>query len=117
MKNRNPEIDKIWSAFRDWTAGDGNIELVWTEKFGYVYLIWDEVSRRFSASEVIWSGEMLLEELLEYFFIKQCIRDDIDTLKIPDEKREQYQQKVAICLDAIPEYWEFARKFITIYGI
>lgn len=82
-----------------------------------MFLIWDDISQRFSASEVIQTGEMLLEELLEYYFIKQCIRDDIDTVKIPDEERDRYKQKVTSCMGAIPEYGEFARKFITTYGI
>ena len=116
MCSKNFEIEKVWSAFQAWTERDTHIELIWIEKYGYVLLIWDEVSESFSASEVILTGEQLLEEVLEYLLTSFCIRDDIDTLHIRERDRKGYKAELAPYIEKIPEYQELFDEMIRKYG-
>ena len=116
MRSKNYEIEKVWSAFRIWTEKDPNIELMWVDKYGYVLLIWDEVSENFSASEVMQTGNQLLEEVLEYLLTFFCIRDDIDTLHVRERDRKRYKAELAPYIDKIPEYRELFDEIIRKYG-
>ena len=116
MCSRNLEIEKVWSAFRAWTERDAHIELIWIEKYGYVLLIWDEVSESFSASEVMQTGAQLLEEVMEYLLTSCCIRDDIDTLYVREKDRKRYKTELAPYIEKIPEYRELFDEIIRKYG-
>ena len=89
---------------------------MWVDKYGYVLLIWDEVSENFSASEVMQTGNQLLEEGLEYLLTSFCIRDDIDTLYVNERDRKRYKAELAPYIDKIPEYRELFDEIIRKYG-
>ena len=116
MRRKSLEIEKVWSAFRGWTESDIHIELVWVDKYGYILLIWDEISESFSASEVMRTGEQLLEEVLEYFLTLLCVRDDIDTCHVMERDRQRYKAELAPYMEKIPEYRELFDEIIRKYG-
>lgn len=116
VRSKNFEVEKVWSAFRIWTEKDPNIELMWVDKYGYVLLIWDEVSENFSASEVMQTGKQLLEEVMEYLLTSCCIRDDIDTLYVREKDRKRYKTELGPYIEKIPEYRELFDEIIRKYG-
>ena len=102
----NAEMDRIAEAFSGYIHRHPNLDLLWSEKLGYVLLSIDTVRDCLYGTSIFTNAqklayrlfnEVVTDVILEY---EDC--DDFSNLN--DEGREEVRQRWAPFLEMLPEY-------------
>lgn len=111
----NAEMDRIAEAFSGYIHRHPNLDLLWSEKLGYVLLSIDTVRDCLYGTSIFTDAqklayrlfnEVVTDVILEY---EDC--DDISNLN--DEGREEVRQRWTPFLEMLPEYERVCEDILT----
>ncbi len=108
------KIEKVHAAFQDYIQNSGYIDLLWSDKVGYVLLPLNpenEDGFRVEAEpELIESAEMLCERLFTEIFydVINFSGKKHDTDQADDEERAEVQRRLRPYIEKFPEYKSLA---------
>ena len=113
-KKQKSEIEKVRAAFQDYIQNSGYIDLLWSDKVGYVLLPLNPESedgfRVESEPERIENAEMLCERLFTEIFydVINFSGKGHDTDKADAEGRAEVQRRLRPYIEQFPEYKSLA---------
>lgn len=108
------KIEKVRAAFQDYIQNSGYIDLLWSDKVGYVLLPLNPESedeiRVELEPELIESAEMLCERLFAEIFydVINFSGKKHDTDKADAEERAEVQRRLRPYIEKFPEYKSLA---------
>lgn len=112
---RNTEMDRIVEAFSGYIHRHPNLDLLWSEKLGYVLLSIDTVRDCLYGTSIFGNAQelacRLFNEVVTDVILEQEDCDDISNLN--DEGREEVRQRWAPFLEMLPEYKNVCEDILT----
>lgn len=112
---RNTEMDRIVEAFSGYIHRHPNLDLLWSEKLGYVLLSIDTVRDCLYGTSIFSNAQKLscrlFNEVVTDVILEQEDCDDISNLN--DEGREEVRQRWAPFLEMLPEYKNVCEDILT----
>lgn len=112
---RNTEMDRIVEAFSGYIHRHPNLDLLWSEKLGYVLLSIDTVRDCLYGTSIFSNAQelscRLFNEVVTDVILEQEDCDDISNLN--DEGREEVRQRWAPFLEMLPEYKNVCEDILT----
>lgn len=103
---KSPEMDRIADAFSGYIHRHPNLDLVWSEKLGYILLSIDIVQDCLYDTSIYTDAQKLARRLFEEVVtdvVLEC-EDCDDVSNLGDEGRKEVQQRLAPFLEMLPEY-------------
>lgn len=103
---KSPEIDRIADAFSGYIHRHPNLDLVWSEKLGYILLSIDIVQDCLYGTSIYTDAQKLACRLFDEVVtdvVLEC-EDCDDISSMDDEGRKEVQQRWAPFLEMLPEY-------------
>lgn len=103
---RNPEIDRVADAFSGYIHRHPNLDLVWSEKLGYILLSIDTVQDCLYGTSIYTDAQKLARRLFEEVVTDVVLEseDCDDVSNLGDEGREEVKRRWAPFLEMLPEY-------------
>lgn len=112
---RNTEMDRIVEAFSGYIHRHPNLDLLWSEKLGYVLLSIDTVRDCLYGTNIFSNAQKLacclFNEVVTDVILEQEDCDDISNLN--GEGREEVRQRWAPFLEMLPEYKNVCEDILT----
>ena len=112
---RNTEMDRIVEAFSGYIHRHPNLDLLWSEKLGYVLLSIDTVRDCLYGTSIFSNAQKLacrlFNEVATDVILEQEDCDDISNLN--DEGREEVRQRWTPFLEMLPEYKNVCADILT----
>ena len=103
---RDAEMDRIAEAFSGYIHRHPNLDLVWSEKLGYILLSIDTVQDCLYGTSIYTDAQKLARRLFEEVVtdvVLEC-EDCDDVSSMDDEGRKEVQQRLAPFLEMLPEH-------------
>ena len=103
---RDAEMDRIAEAFSGYIHRHPNLDLVWSEKLGYILLSIDTVQDCLYGTSIYTDAQKLARRLFEEVVtdvVLEC-EDCDDVSGIDDEGREEVKRRWVPFLEMLPEY-------------
>lgn len=103
---RDAEMDRIAEAFSGYIHRHPNLDLVWSEKLGYILLSIDTVQDCLYGTSIYTDAQKLARRLFEEVVtdvVLEC-EDCDDVSSIDDEGREEVKRRWVPFLEMLPEY-------------
>lgn len=103
---RDAEMDRIAEAFSGYIHRHPNLDLVWSEKLGYILLSIDTVQDCLYGTSIYTDAQKLARRLFEEVVtdvVLEC-EDCDDVSSMDDEGREEVKRRWAPFSEMLPEY-------------
>lgn len=103
---KKPEMTRIADAFSGYIHRHPSLDLVWSEKLGYILLSIDTVQDCLYSTCIYTEAQKLARRLFEEVVTDVVIEceDCDDVSSMDDEDRKEVQQRWTPFLDMLPEY-------------
>lgn len=103
---KNEAIEKVRRVFEDYIKASPYMELLWSEKLGYVLMSIDERSSEIMESRVVTDAENLCRCLINEIAQKalEAMEKDRDTYELPSSDRAEIEKELGLYMDQLPEY-------------
>ena len=103
---KDPEMNRIVDAFSGYIHRHPNLDLVWSEKLGYILLSIDTVQDCLYSTSIYTDAQKLARRLFEEVVtdvVLEC-EDCDDVSSMDDEGREEVKRRWVPFLEMLPEY-------------
>lgn len=103
---RDAEMDRIAEAFSGYIHRHPSLDLLWSEKLGYILLSIDTVQNCLYGTSIYTNAQKLARRLFEEIVtdvVLEC-EDCDDVSSMDDEGREEVKRRWAPFLEMLPKY-------------
>ncbi len=103
---KNEAIEKVRSVFEEYIKASPYIELLWSDKLGYVLMSIDERTSEIMESWVVTDAENLCRCLMNEIAQKvlDAMGKDHDTYELSSLERAEFEKQLKPYRDQLPEY-------------
>lgn len=112
---RDAEMDRIAEAFSGYIHRHPSLDLLWSEKLGYILLSIDTVQDCLYGTSIYTNAQKLARRLFEEIVtdvVLEC-EDCDDVSSMDDEGREEVKRRWAPFLEMLPEYKNVCEDILT----
>lgn len=109
------KMDKIYNVFADYIRSDVSIDIVYTDKLGYMVMMIDERQKRSIDIKYVKSAEELCAWILNEICSNVMCSWERDDDELSEDDKEKIRETWKPYIDQLPEYHAFSEEFLSKY--